>query len=308
MLSGDKLETAQSVAYACKLFKEDYKVVLMNGYGDFKSAFHLCKNTIDQYEERGLKIALIVKGSVISNLFLYKIFLGQAVSDLSRASVHKFANEILKKCSSVLCYRATPEEKAQLVNIVKNQLKKVTLAIGDGSNDVNMLQEANVGVALYNSESVRIVQAADYVIPNFGCLWKLLFVHGRWNYIRVSEMILYYFYKNMFFTIPQIIFCVYNAYSGQSIFEDWFISFYNLFFTSVPVVIRAVFDKDVYYYKWTKHANKKLYLRDMPNLRENYPYLYFRSKEQKLFSIGALFENIAEGVIMGIFLTFVVLK
>lgn len=171
-----------------------------------------------------------------------------------------------------------------------------------------MLQEANVGIALYNNQSVRIVQAADYVVPNFGCLWKLLFVHGRWNYMRISEMILYYFYKNMLFTIPQIIFCFFNAYSGQSIFEDWFISFYNLFFTSVPVVARAIFDKDVYYLKWNKHGNEQYYLRNMSNLRENYPYLYFVSKEKKHFSIAALFGNIALGILVGIFITFVVLK
>ena len=66
-------------------------------------------------------------------------------------------------------------------------------------------------------------------------------VHGRWNYIRISEMILYFFYKNMLFTLPQFLFAFYNGFSGQTIFEDWYVSFYNLLFTSVPLVVRAIF-------------------------------------------------------------------
>jgi len=78
-------------------------------------------------------------------------------------------------------------------------------------------------------------------------LWRLLLVHGRWNYIRISEMILYFFYKNMLFTVPQFLFSFYCAYSGQTVFEDWYVSFYNLFFTSIPLIVRAVFEQDVYY-------------------------------------------------------------
>ena len=82
-------------------------------------------------------------------------------------------------------------------------------------------------------------------------------VHGRWSYIRISEMILYFFYKNMIFTIPQVVYCFYNAYSGQSIFDDWYISFYNLAFTSIPLVIRAVFDQDLYYKSWITENEDK---------------------------------------------------
>lgn len=91
------------------------------------------------------------------------------------------------------------------------------------------------------------VLASDYALPEFRMLWRLLFVHGRWNYIRIAEMILYFFYKNMLFTIPQFIFAFYCGYSGQTIFDDVYITMYNLVFTSLPLVIRAVLEQDVYY-------------------------------------------------------------
>eukprot|EP00919_Chromeraceae_sp_WS-2016_P054919 GHVR01130586.1.p1 GENE.GHVR01130586.1~~GHVR01130586.1.p1 ORF type:complete len:129 (+),score=0.62 GHVR01130586.1:589-975(+) len=78
-------------------------------------------------------------------------------------------------------------------------------------------------------------------------LWRLLLVHGRWNYIRISEMILYFFYKNMLFTLPQFFIAFYVGYSGQTIFDDYYLTLYNLAFTSIPLLIRAVLEQDVSY-------------------------------------------------------------
>lgn len=91
------------------------------------------------------------------------------------------------------------------------------------------------------------VQASDYALPEFRMLWRLLFVHGRWNYIRISEMILYFFYKNMLFTLPQFITAFYCGFSGQTIFDDIYITLYNLVFTAIPLLIRAIFEQDVNY-------------------------------------------------------------
>ena len=104
------------------------------------------------------------------------------------------------------------------------------------------------------------VQASDYALPEFRMLWRLLLVHGRWNYIRISEMILYFFYKNMLFTVPQLVLAFYCAYSGQTLFDDYFIAFYNLLFTSVPLVIRAFLEQDVNYV-----------VRKAPNKVEDHP-------------------------------------
>ena len=75
-------------------------------------------------------------------------------------------------------------------------------------------------------------------------------VHGRWNYVRISEMILYFFYKNIIFTMPQIIYCFFNGYSGQSVYDDLYIGTYNLVFTSFPLLFRATLDKDLYYKRY----------------------------------------------------------
>jgi len=83
------------------------------------------------------------------------------------------------------------------------------------------------------------------------------------------------FYKNMLFTTPQILFCFSNAYSGQTIFDDWFISMFNVFLTTVPLAIRAIFDKDVYYKEWYKSSyGSGLMLKYMPLVKAYYPYLY----------------------------------
>ena len=105
------------------------------------------------------------------------------------------------------------------MELVKTKLKKITLAIGDGANDVPMIKAAHVGIGLFGREGISAVQACDYALPEFRMLWRLLFVHGRWNYIRTSEMILYFFYKNMLFTLPQFLYSFYCAYSGQLIID-----------------------------------------------------------------------------------------
>ncbi len=131
--------------------------------------------------------------------------------------------------------------------LVRECLDKITLAIGDGANDVPMIKTAHIGIGLFGEEGMGAVQAGDYALPEFRMLWRLLFVHGRWNYIRISEMILYFFYKNMLFTLPQFITAAFNGFSGQTIFDDIYITLYNLLFTAIPLLIRAVLEQDVNY-------------------------------------------------------------
>ncbi len=91
------------------------------------------------------------------------------------------------------------------------------------------------------------VQASDYAIPEFRMIWRLMFIHGRWNYIRISELILYFTYKSILFTMPQIVFTYFNGFSGQPIFDDYYIALYNVVFTSLPLLVRALFEQDVNY-------------------------------------------------------------
>ena len=86
--------------------------------------------------------------------------------------------------------------QAYIVRIVKEELGMHTLAIGDGANDVSMIQTADVGVGISGQEGMQAVMASDFAISRFKYLERLLLVHGHWNYDRLARMVLYFFYKN----------------------------------------------------------------------------------------------------------------
>jgi phospholipid-translocating ATPase len=107
------------------------------------------------------------------------------------------------RCKSVLCCRVSPLQKALVVRLVKEGLGAMCLAIGDGANDVSMIQEANIGVGISGKEGMQAVMASDYAISQFRFLSPLLLVHGRWAYVRSSELVLNYFYKNILWLMIQ---------------------------------------------------------------------------------------------------------
>ena len=98
--------------------------------------------------------------------------------------------------SQVFLLRATPLQKAYIVRIVKEELGQHTLAVGDGANDVSMIQTADVGVGISGMEGMQAVMASDFAISRFKFMERLLLVHGHWNYDRLARMVLYFFYKN----------------------------------------------------------------------------------------------------------------
>lgn len=113
-----------------------------------------------------------------------------------RSNLTKPFLRLTKFCSSVLCCRATPLQKAYIVRVVKEELKMRTLAIGDGANDVSMIQTADVGIGISGQEGMQAVMAADFALSRFKYLKRFLLVHGHWSYDRLSRMVLYFFYKN----------------------------------------------------------------------------------------------------------------
>ena len=222
-------------------------------------------------------------------------------------SLKKDFFEVSKECESVVCCRVNPKQKADVVRLIKDNLHKVTLAIGDGANDVNMIQAAHIGVGLYGQEGMRAVQASDFAIPEFKALWRLLFVHGRWCYIRVAEMVLYFFYKNIVFTLPSLYFAFISAFSGQTLFDSWYMSLYNTIFTLLPVVTKACFDQDVYFKKTVyEHADgtKVAKITELTNVKKSYPLLYSTSLQLKLFNSKSFTASVIKGAFhsVGIFL------
>lgn len=116
---------------------------------------------------------------------------------------------------AVICCRVTPLQKAMVVELIKKNKNAVTLAIGDGANDVSMIKTAHIGVGISGQEGLQAVLASDYSIGQFRFLERLLLVHGRWSYYRMSKFLRYFFYKNFAFTLCHIWFAFFCGFSAQ---------------------------------------------------------------------------------------------
>ncbi|KAJ3144828.1 hypothetical protein HK101_002585 [Irineochytrium annulatum] len=121
----------------------------------------------------------------------------------------------------------------------------VTMAIGDGANDIPMLQAAHVGIGITGREGLAASRASDYVVAQFRFLQPLLFVHGRWCYIRVCLFTLGTFYKCVTFYLTQMLFQIFTGWSGTSLYEQWTLTLYNILFSSLPVIVVGIFEKDL---------------------------------------------------------------
>ncbi|XP_018022182.1 phospholipid-transporting ATPase IB [Hyalella azteca] len=139
--------------------------------------------------------------------------------------------------------RVSPSQKAEIVELVNSSCKAVTLAIGDGANDVAMIQKANVGVGIAGQEGLQAACAADYTIGQFRFLARLMLVHGAWNYSRLCKVILYSFYKNICLYVIELWWAFMSGWSGQVMFERWTIAMYNVLFTAAPPVAIGIFDR-----------------------------------------------------------------
>ena len=144
-----------------------------------------------------------------------------------------------KRCKAVICCRVSPLQKAEVVLLVKNTLKAITLAIGDGANDVGMIQAAHIGVGISGEEGLQAVRASDYSIAQFRFLRRLLLVHGSWAYNRVSKLILYFFYKNI--GLYMIQFWVFLLRSLFLSFVVFFILFADRHFPDIVYLLQWIF-------------------------------------------------------------------
>lgn len=115
------------------------------------------------------------------------------------------------QCETVVCCRVSPAQKALTVKLVKEGRNAMTLSIGDGANDVAMIQEANIGVGLFGLEGSQAAMSADYAFGQFRFLTKLLIVHGRWSYRRIAAMHSDFFYKNVIWTFGSFWFLIFSG-------------------------------------------------------------------------------------------------
>lgn len=110
---------------------------------------------------------------------------------LGHAKAERQFLTVARLCKSVVACRVSPAQKAEVVKLVRRNThpKPMCLAIGDGANDVNMIQAAQVGVGISGREGQQAVNASDFAISQFRFLRRLLLVHGRWSYVRMSKVL-----------------------------------------------------------------------------------------------------------------------
>ncbi|KAL4887113.1 hypothetical protein BJY04DRAFT_47848 [Aspergillus karnatakaensis] len=232
MLTGDKRETAINVGHSCRLVK-DYSclVVLDQEMGNVAESIE--KLTADIINKTVAHSVVVVDGQTLS-----------MIEDDEALRLAFFRLAIL--VDSVICCRASPKQKAFLVKSIRQQVRdSVTLAIGDGANDIAMIQEAHVGIGITGKEGLQAARISDYSIAQFRFLLKLLLVHGRWNYMRACKYTLGTFWKEMLFYLTQALYQRWNGYTGTSLYEPWSLSMFNTLFTSLAVIFLGIFTKDL---------------------------------------------------------------
>ena len=223
ILTGDKKETAINIGSSCKLLVQGMPLIVLS-----EESLDATREAVRAAEPNS-KASLIIDGTTLRYAF---------ASDVKTDLMH-----IALNCRSVICCRVSPMQKAEIVEQVKRMTGQVTLAIGDGANDVAMIRAANVGVGISGQEGLQAAHSADYSISQFRFLTRLILVHGTWSLGRLCKLILYSFYKNIALYVIELWFATVSAWSGQTIFERWTIGFYNVFFTAAPPLVIGLFDR-----------------------------------------------------------------
>ncbi|XP_041825184.1 phospholipid-transporting ATPase ID-like [Melanotaenia boesemani] len=259
VLTGDKQETAENIGYSCNMLREemtDVFIVAANTAEGVREElqrarrkmcpeaaeeptviearaglFWLQKTKTVQDEKVNGEYGLIINGHSLAFALEKDLEL-----DLLRTAC---------MCQAVICCRVTPLQKAQVVQLVKKYKQAVTLAIGDGANDVSMIKAAHIGVGISGQEGMQAVLSSDFSFAQFRYLQRLLLVHGRWSYIRMCKFLRYFFFKNFTFTLVHFWYAFFCGFSAQTMYDEWFVTCYNMMYTALPIISLSIFDQDV---------------------------------------------------------------
>uniref|UniRef100_A0A3B3HUL8 Phospholipid-transporting ATPase n=1 Tax=Oryzias latipes TaxID=8090 RepID=A0A3B3HUL8_ORYLA len=254
VLTGDKQETAENIGYSCNLLREEMtEVFVISGHSvdevhqELRTALNAMKPETAE-DSVFLSEAATGKGAEAAEDEAVSGDYGLVINghSLAYALEHSMELDFLRTaclCKAVICCRVTPLQKAQVVELVKKYKRAVTLAIGDGANDVSMIKAAHIGVGISGQEGMQAVLSSDYSFAQFRFLQRLLLVHGRWSYLRMCKFLRYFFYKNFTFTFVHFWFAFFCGFSAQTVYDEWFITLYNLMYTALPVLGMGLFDQ-----------------------------------------------------------------
>ncbi|KAL3900317.1 MAG: hypothetical protein SGCHY_001422 [Lobulomycetales sp.] len=284
VLTGDKMETAINIGFASNLLQRDMLSIIIKAAPSSEATLGQIQDALAMFWDaagvplRSESHALIIDGESLNF----------ALDDQCR----DFLLELACRCKSVICCRVSPLQKAKVVSLVRGGLSSMCLSIGDGANDVSMIQEADIGVGISGKEGLQAVMAADYSISQFRFLTRLLLVHGRWSYLRTSGVILAYFYKNIVWLFILFWYQFDSAFTGDIITDFTYGMFFNTIFSLLPNMVIGFFDQDV---------NDRISLQ--------VPELYMKGIRQELYNMERfwffVFDGIYQSVIiyyMGVFI------
>ncbi|KAF9149918.1 hypothetical protein BG015_008273 [Linnemannia schmuckeri] len=280
VLTGDRQETAINIGYSCKLIQEDMSLIICNEQTHWETKEFL------ENKVKAIK-STYQRGDDIEPLAL--IIDGKTLGFALEKDIEKVFLELAVLCKAVVCCRVSPLQKALVVKLVKRNLKAILLAIGDGANDVSMIQAAHVGVGISGLEGLQAARSADFAISQFRFLKKLLLVHGAWSYQRLSKLILFSFYKNICLYTTQFWYAFYNGFSGQTVYESWTISLYNVALTVLPPLSLGIFDQYV-----------------SARMLDRYPQMYMLGQKSEFFNVKTFWGWASNAIFHSVVLFFAV--
>ena len=231
VLTGDKLETAVNISESCKHFTDQMNQFILADMRSSNELKETLKNIYQEIKSLGHdSYSLVVDGETLGYIF--------------EMNYQENFREIAVRCDAVLCCRMSPSQKAMIVKLIKtSKSKPMTAAIGDGANDVSMIQEAHVGIGIFGKEGRSAALSADFAFAKFKFLKRALLIHGYLYYTRAAMLVLYFFYKNFVFTIIQAYYAYFNAFSAGSIYNSLYQSIFNLALTTVPIFILSLVEQ-----------------------------------------------------------------
>ncbi|KAF9872390.1 phospholipid-translocating P-type ATPase [Colletotrichum karsti] len=256
MLTGDKRETAINIAHSTRICGPETSLFVLDvTEGDLELQLTSVADAVKYrlgpvYPDPSRShAAVVIDGKTLTS-----------IEDPSAVRLRSLFVSLMTEVDSVICCRASPAQKALLVNIIRQgppsessgmfswlrpgPKKPITLAIGDGANDLAMISAANVGVGIAGREGQQAARVADFSISQFQYLSKLVLVHGRWNYYRTTRFILATFWKETFIYFPQALFQEQTGATGTSLYEPGSLTFVS-FFTAACIVIIGTWEQDL---------------------------------------------------------------
>jgi len=245
VLTGDKLETARNIGFSAKVLTDSMNIQTIDPERTIsvQEMARTLDGVVREFKAVGSGDGAPEKACLVTGAALEKI---TADEDNKKKLL-----EVADSCTIVIACRVSPLQKAEMVKLVRENVVEpstgkapITLAIGDGANDVPMIQEAQVGVGIAGKEGRQAVNNSDFAIGQFRFLGRLLLVHGRWNYRRVCKFTLFTFWRNAVQVLMTFVYTFFSGYSGTSLFEDWIRLSFN-FLCSVPIMATGCIDQDL---------------------------------------------------------------